>query len=69
MLVGKQELDGLEAGLGGRLEAIEKRHLVEHEGEIGGKARHGVPQGQFVSSRFIMCVMARSLNCSMRSTT
>ena len=42
VLIGEQELDGSEAGLGGGGEAVEKRPLVEHHGEIGSKAGHVV---------------------------
>src|SRR3984957_3565360 len=38
--IGKQELDRGEAGLRRRFETIEERHLVEHQGEIGGKTGH-----------------------------
>ncbi len=39
-VVGEQELDPLEAGLGGQGEAVEERHLVEHHREVRGEARH-----------------------------
>src|SRR5204862_7544790 len=40
MIVGKQEFDGREAGLGGRLEAGEEWHVGEHHGKIGGETGH-----------------------------
>ena len=39
-LVGKQELHALEAGLGGRLEPVEKIDLGEHHRQVGGKLNH-----------------------------
>ena len=36
----EQELDGLEAGLGGALEAVEERHLGEQHRQVGGETRH-----------------------------
>jgi hypothetical protein len=40
-VVGEQELDGLEAGLGGGFEAVEEGHFDEHHRQVGGEARHG----------------------------
>jgi hypothetical protein len=40
MIVGKQELDGLEAGLGRRLEAIEEGQFLEQHAEVGGELGH-----------------------------
>ena len=40
MLVGEQEFDGVEPGPGSGLEPVEERHLVEHQAQVGGKARH-----------------------------
>src|SRR5262245_53228051 len=59
MLIGEQELDGLEASLGGRLEAVQKRRLIEHEGEIGGKARHGVPRAISLYRSVSSCALRR----------
>ena len=39
--VGEQELDGLETGPGGALEAVEERDLGEEHREVGGEAGHG----------------------------
>src|SRR6185369_11188646 len=43
MLIGKEKLDGGEAGCGSGVEAVEERHLGEHHREIGGKTGHGNP--------------------------
>src|SRR3954453_11002261 len=43
MLIGKEKLDGSEAGCRSGVEAVEERHLGEHHREIGGKAGHGNP--------------------------
>ena len=40
-IIGKQIFDTLKPGLCCRLKTVEKRHLGEEHGEIGGKARHG----------------------------
>jgi len=39
--VREQELDGLEAGLRGQLESVEKRNLREQHGEVCGETWHG----------------------------
>ena len=47
-------LDGLEAGLGRRLEAIEERQLGEQEGQIGAEAGHGCdPSAESLSPYFM----------------
>jgi len=40
MFVGEEEFDGLEAGVGGRGEAVEKAPFVEHHRQVGGEAGH-----------------------------
>ena len=67
-LVGVADLDGLEAGLGRRLEAVEQRHLGEQEIQVGAKAGHGCHCSNGGPRCLIMCVIERSLKASMRST-
>jgi hypothetical protein len=41
MVVGEQELNPLEPGPRGRVEAVEEAQILEHHTEIGGEFRHG----------------------------
>ena len=41
MVVGEQELDPVEAGPRGRVEAVEKTDVLEHHAEVGGEFWHG----------------------------
>ena len=49
-LVGVADLDGLEAGLGRRLEAVEQRHLGEQEIQVGAEAGHALFPSTLVCS-------------------
>ncbi len=70
MVVGKEELDGLEARLRSRGEALRKRNFIEHHGEVGGKFWHGIPQKlrlKVVRSSSI-CASSRGLIEVLRSS-
>ena len=41
VVVGEEELNAAEAGLGGGVEAVEEWVFVEHHGQVGAKAGHG----------------------------
>ena len=67
--VGEQELDGLEAGLGGGLEAVEERQLGEQHRQVGCEFGHGVVSSRDQSQHraAAMAGRARRVGASRRS--
>ena len=43
IIVGEEEFNRRETGLGRRSKTLRKRHFVEHHREVGSKLRHGAP--------------------------